>query len=85
MNNMVMMMKLGVYRHYKGPYYIVHALARDTITLQPVVVYQQLYDGYGFWTRPMDEFESYVSQNNNNVKRFTFIGDVGTIPPTIRE
>ena len=45
-----------VYRHFKGDYYLVEAVARDSETEQPVVIYRKLYADGGLWVRPMTMF-----------------------------
>ena len=43
-----------VYRHFKGDYYLVEALARDSETNEPCVIYRKLYGDGGLWVRPLD-------------------------------
>ena len=45
-----------VYRHFKGDYYLVEAVARDSETEQPVVIYRKLYADGGLWVRPTAMF-----------------------------
>lgn len=49
-----MLIKLGLYRHYKGNLYQVIGLARHSETLEFLVVYQALYGSYGIWVRPFE-------------------------------
>ena len=42
----------GRYRHYKGGDYEVLGVARHSETLEPLVVYQPLYNATGWWVRP---------------------------------
>lgn len=51
-----------VYRHFKGDYYLVEALARDCDTEAPVVVYRKLYGDGSLWVRPLAEFLSKVDR-----------------------
>ena len=51
-----------VYRHFKGDYYLVEALARDSETNEPCVIYRKLYGDGGLWVRPLDEFLSEVDR-----------------------
>lgn len=44
--------RLGRYRHYKGGEYEVVGVARHSETLEPLVVYQPLYNDSGWWVRP---------------------------------
>jgi len=45
-----------VYRHFKGDYYLVEDLARDSETDEPVVIYRKLYEDGGLWVRPLSMF-----------------------------
>lgn len=51
-----------VYRHFKGDYYLVEALARDSETQKEFVVYRKLYGDGGLWLRPLDMFLSPVDR-----------------------
>lgn len=57
----------GIYRHYKGDYYIVEGTARHTETGEELVIYRGLYDnvpsGHGhdfLCARPKDMFLSEI-------------------------
>ena len=45
-----------VYRHYKGDYYIVRAIARHSETGEQMVIYQALYGDGELWARPLALF-----------------------------
>ena len=49
------------YRHFKGHEYIVIAIAKDSETLEKVVVYQNLNSG-DCWVRNYDMFNSLVDK-----------------------
>lgn len=52
----------GVYRHYKGDYYIVEGVALHSETREELVLYRGLYDnGKMFCARPKDMFLSEIS------------------------
>ena len=51
-----------VYRHFKGDYYLVEALAKDSESGEPCVIYRKLYGDGGLWVRPLDEFLSEVDR-----------------------
>ena len=53
----------GVYRHFKGNYYIVKNLALDTETEQEVVVYKALYGDEQMFVRNKDMFLSEVDHD----------------------
>ena len=67
------------YRHFKGGLYRCLAVAKDSETLKPVVVYQALYGDKLIWVRDYDIFFGYVNINGYIVKRFTEI-DINNIP-----
>lgn len=46
----------GIYRHFKGDYYLVEQLAKDCETTEPLVIYRQLYGGGELWVRPLSDF-----------------------------
>lgn len=50
----------GVYKHFKGNYYLVVDIARHSETLENYVVYRQLYGDGDLWIRPMELFLSEV-------------------------
>ena len=50
----------GVYRHFKGNYYLVEELARDSETDEELVVYRKLYGDGSLWVRPLAMFLSEV-------------------------
>ena len=51
-----------VYRHFKGDYYLVEALAHDSESGAPCVIYRKLYGDGGLWVRPLDLFLSPVNR-----------------------
>ena len=52
----------GIYKHFKGNYYIVEDLASDSETEEKYVVYRQLYDDNSLWIRKLDMFLSEVDK-----------------------
>ena len=71
-------MKLGIYRHYKGNKYQVIGVAHNSETLEPLVVYQALYESseYGkdsLWVRPKEMFLETVTLNGQSIPRFSLI------------
>lgn len=67
----------GTYKHYKNSnLYKVIALAKDSDTLQDIVVYEALYPNplSRVWTRPYSDWtEEVTDKNDNKVSRFTLI------------
>ena len=50
----------GIYKHFKGKYYLVEDVALDSETQEEMVVYRKLYDDGGLWVRPKEMFLSEV-------------------------
>lgn len=50
----------GIYRHFKGDYYLVVDIAKHSETKEDYVVYRKLYDDGSLWIRPLDMFLSEV-------------------------
>lgn len=46
----------GIYKHFKGDYYLVEELAKDCDTLEDLVIYRKLYDDGALWVRKKSEF-----------------------------
>ena len=60
----------GIYKHFKGDYYLVEELAKDSETKEPVDVYRRLYGEGDLWVRPLDMFLSEVDHEKYpNVKQ----------------
>lgn len=70
--------KPGIYKHYKGNYYVVLGIGRNSETLEEYVVYMALYDSKEFgrnaiWVRPKEMFLESVVYEGKTVPRFEFI------------
>ena len=50
----------GIYKHFKGNYYLVIDVANHSETKEKYVVYRKLYDDGSLWIRPMEMFLSEV-------------------------
>ena len=53
----------GIYRHFKGDYYLVEDIAFDSEAHKEMVVYRKLYDDCSLWVRPVEMFLSEVDYN----------------------
>ena len=60
----------GIYKHFKGNYYLVEDIAINSETNEEMVVYRRLYGDMKLYVRPMDMFLSEVDHNKYpNVKQ----------------
>lgn len=66
-------MKLGLYQHYKGPFYHVLGIGRHSETLEIFVIYKTLESDHGLWVRPLEIFQEEVEVNGQKMPRFQFI------------
>ena len=67
--------KLGKYRHFKGNLYEVTGLAKNSETLEDMVVYRALYGDCELWVRPASMWNETVERDGVTYKRFTYIGE----------
>jgi len=67
-------MKLGKYKHFKGKEYEVLGIAKDSDTLEKMVVYKALYGKGQLWIRSFKEFFGKIEINGKKMKRFEYIG-----------
>lgn len=58
----------GIYRHYKGDYYIVEDIATHSETLEKMIVYRGLYENSPLWVRPYSLFLDEVNKNNQKYR-----------------
>lgn len=60
--------KKGIYKHYKGDYYMVEDIATHSETLEKYVVYRGLYEDSPLWVRPYNLFVDEVNQNGEKYR-----------------
>ena len=65
--------KPGKYRHFKGKEYEVIGVATHSESLEPMVVYMQLYAEGGLWVRPASMWNETVERDGKVYKRFTLV------------
>jgi hypothetical protein len=58
------------YKHFKGGQYLVLYVAKDSETLEDLVVYQALYGERGIWVRPLEMFMGKKEVKGILVNRF---------------
>lgn len=68
----------GKYQHYKGKFYEVIDVVRDSETLEKLVLYRALYYSEEFgknalWVRPLRMFNEVVEFNGEIVPRFKYV------------
>lgn len=60
----------GIYKHFKGDYYLIEDVATHSETKEKYVVYRRLYGDNSLWIRPIDMFLSEVDHKKYpNVKQ----------------
>ena len=68
------------YRHFKGGLYKFIGIAKDSETLEEMVVYQAVYGDKLMWIRPKEMFFGTVERDGKVMKRFEELSDVEALP-----
>ena len=58
------------FRHFKGNLYRLEGFAKDSETLEEMVVYRALYGEHGLWVRPAKMFFETIERDGKHMKRF---------------
>jgi cyclomaltodextrinase / maltogenic alpha-amylase / neopullulanase len=67
------MLKLGIYKHFKGNKYEVLGVAKHSETREELVVYRALYGEGELWVRPKEMFLEDVEVSGIRTPRFKYI------------
>ena len=63
------------FRHFKGNLYRFEGFAKDSETLEEMVVHRALYGEHGLWVRPAKMFFETVEREGKKMKRFELVED----------
>ena len=63
------------FRHFKGNLYRIEGFAKDSETLEQMVVYRALYGEGGLWVRPAKMFFETIERDGKTMKRFAPVED----------
>ena len=63
------------FRHFKGNLYRLEGFAKDSETLEEMVVYRALYGERGLWVRPAKMFFETIEREGKKMKRFELVED----------
>jgi len=61
----------GIYRHFKGNRYELVDFAKNSETLEPMVIYRALYGQGGLWVRPLSMWCEEIERDGRRMRRFT--------------
>jgi len=59
--------------HFKGGHYRIRGFARNSETLEQMVVYEALYGERGLWVRPAKMFFETVTRDGKTFQRFALL------------
>lgn len=65
----------GYYRHFKGGRYELIDFARDSETLETMVIYRALYGERQLWVRPLSMWSEKIERNGKVFIRFVPEGE----------
>lgn len=71
-NNIIL--KPGLYRHFKGSDYQVIDVATHSETEEKMVIYRPLYGASALWVRPLAMFTEKVEHDGKTLARFEYVG-----------
>lgn len=65
----------GKYRHYKGHEYEVIGVAKNSETLEELVIYRALSGNHEYWVRPLNMFMETVEIDGKRIPRFAKLNE----------
>ncbi len=71
----LIVLKKGLYQHYKGNQYEVIDVVRHSETGEEMVLYRALYGERGLWVRPLKMFTESVNVDGLCIPRFEFVSE----------
>ena len=63
------------FRHFKGNLYRIEGFAKDSETLEEMVVYRALYGERSLWVRPAKMFFETIERDGKTMNRFELVED----------
>lgn len=61
----------GIYKHFKGDYYLVEEIAKDCDSLESVVFYRKLYDDGSCFVRFLKDFMDKVNHEKYPIEVYS--------------
>ena len=61
--------------HFKGGHYRLEGFAKDSETMEELVVYRALYGDGGLWVRPAKMFFETIERDGRRIRRFELVED----------
>ena len=68
------MLKKVFYRHFKGNIYELLDVAKNSETLEEMVIYRATYGEKDLWVRPSTMWDEEIERDGEKIVRFTYIG-----------
>ena len=70
----------GIYKHFKGDYYLVEGIAKDSETQEEMVIYRRLYEDGNYYTpskKAKFHFEDIAENPTQTSEEFPYIFNSG--------